>query len=171
MFTQKLQDAINAQINAELYSAYLYLAMAADLEDKNLPGFAHWMRLQHDEEQMHAMKLFDFMLDRGGRVRLKAIDEPQATWDSALAVFENAYAHEQKVTGLIHALYKLAVEENDYPAQSLLQWFIDEQVEEEKNASDAVAQLRMTGDFGPGLLMLDREMALRAPAPEVAPGV
>jgi ferritin len=171
MFTQKLQDAINAQINAELYSAYLYLAMAADLEDKNLPGFSHWMRLQHDEEQIHAMKLFDFMLDRGGRVRLKAIDEPQSTWDSALAVFENALAHEQKVTGLIHALYKLAVEENDYPTQSLLQWFIDEQVEEEKNAGDAVAQLQMTGDFGPGLLMMDREMAQRMPAPETTAGV
>jgi ferritin len=166
MFTQKLQDAINEQINAELYSAYLYLAMAADLEDKNLPGFAHWMRLQHDEEQIHAMKLFDFMLDRGGRVVLNAIDAPQGAWDSALAIFENAYAHEQKVTALIHALYKLAVEESDYPTQSLLQWFIDEQVEEEKNASDAVAQLQMTGDFGPGLLMMDREMALRMPAPE-----
>ena len=170
MFTQKLQDAINEQINAELYSAYIYLSMAADLEDKNLPGFAHWMRLQHDEEQVHAMKLFDFMLDRGGRVTLKAIGEPQSTWDSALAVFEGALAHEQKVTALIHALYKLALEENDYPTQSLLQWFIDEQVEEEKNASDAVAQLQMTGDFGPGLLMMDREMAQRMPEPEAEAG-
>lgn len=167
MFTQKLQDAINEQINAELYSAYLYLAMAADLEDKNLPGFAHWMRLQHDEEQVHALKLFDFMLDRGGRVKLKAIGEPPSTWASVLEIFENAFAHEQKVTGLIHALYALALEENDYPTQSLLQWFIDEQVEEEKNASDAVAQLQMTGDFGPGLLMMDREMAQRMPAPAV----
>ena len=167
MFTQKLQDAINEQINAELYSAYLYLAMAADLEDKNLPGFAHWMRLQHDEEQVHALKLFDFMLDRGGRVKLKAIGEPPSTWASVLEIFENAFAHEQKVTGLIHALYTLALEENDYPTQSLLQWFIDEQVEEEKNASDAVAQLQMTGDFGPGLLMMDREMAQRMPAPAV----
>ena len=171
MFTQKLQGAINAQINAELYSAYLYLAMAADLEDKNLPGFAHWMRLQQDEEQMHAMKLFDFMIDRSGRVELKAIDAPQGEWASALEIFENAFAHEQKVTALIHALYKLAVEENDYPTQSLLQWFIDEQVEEEKNAGDAVAQLKMMGDFGPGLIMMDREMALRMPAPEAEAGV
>ena len=163
MFTQKLQDAINEQINAELYSAYIYLSMAADLEDKNLPGFAHWMRLQHDEEQVHAMKLFDFMLDRGARVALKAIGEPQSTWGSVLEVFEGALAHEQKVTALIHALYKLALEENDYPTQSLLQWFIDEQVEEEKNAGDAVAQLQMMGDFGPGLLMMDREMAQRMP--------
>lgn len=171
MFTRKLQDAINEQINAELYSAYLYLAMVADLEDKNLPGFAHWMRLQHDEEQVHAMKLFDFMLDRGGRMTLKAIDAPQSAWSSALEVFENALAHEKKVTALIHALYKLALEENDYPTQSLLQWFIDEQVEEEKNASDAVAQLKMMGDFGPGLIMMDREMAQRMPAAEAEAGV
>ena len=168
MISQKLQDAVNEQINAELYSAYIYLAMAAYLEDQDLPGFAHWMRMQHDEEQMHAMKLFDFVLDRDGRVKLKAIGEPQSEWDSVLNVFEAALAHEKKVTSLIHALYQLAVDENDFPTQSMLQWFIDEQVEEEKNASDAVAQLKMIGDFGPGLLMMDREMAARAPAAEAA---
>ena len=164
MIGQKLQDAINEQINAELYSAYIYLSMAAYLEDQDLPGFAHWMRLQQDEEQLHAMKLFDFVLDRDGRVTLKAIGAPQSEWGSALEVFEDALAHEKKVTGLIHALYQLAVDENDYPTQSMLKWFIDEQVEEEKSASDAVAQLKMMGDFGPGLLMMDREMAQRMPA-------
>ena len=163
MLSQKLQNAINEQINAELYSAYIYLSMAAYLEDQDLPGFAHWMRLQHDEEQLHAMKLFDFVLDRDGRVTLKAIAEPQSEWDSVLNVFEGALAHEKKVTRLIHALYQLAIDENDYPTQSMLQWFIDEQVEEEKNANDAVAQLKMIGDFGPGLLMMDREMAARMP--------
>jgi len=164
MISKILQDAINEQINAELYSAYIYLSMAAYLEDQDLPGFAHWMRLQQDEEQLHAMKLFDFVLDRDGRVTLKAIGAPQSEWGSALEVFEDALAHEKKVTGLIHALYQLAVDENDYPTQSMLKWFIDEQVEEEKSASDAVAQLKMMGDFGPGLLMMDREMAQRMPA-------
>ncbi len=164
MISQKLQDAINEQINAELYSAYIYLSMAAYLEDQDLPGFAHWMRMQHDEEQLHAMKLFDFVLDRDGRVKLKAIGEPQTEWASSLEVFQGALAHEKKVTSLIHALYQLAVDENDYPTQSMLKWFIDEQVEEEKNASDAVAQLKMIGDFGPGLLMMDREMAARVQA-------
>ncbi len=164
MINQKLQDAINEQINAELYSAYIYLSMAAYLEEQDLPGFAHWMRMQHDEEHLHAMKLFDFVLDRDGRVTLTAIGAPQSEWGSALEVFEDALAHEKKVTGLIHALYQLAVDENDYPTQSMLKWFIDEQVEEEKSASDAVAQLKMIGDFGPGLLMMDREMAARMPA-------
>lgn len=164
MLSDTLQQAINDQINAELYSAYLYLSMSAYLEDINLPGFAHWMRLQHDEEVIHAMKLFDYMVDRGARVVLKGIDTPPSDFDSVLAVFEGALEHEQKVTALISNLYKLAKKEGDYPTEVLLQWFITEQVEEEKNAGDAVQQLRMIGGFGPGVLMMDREMAMRQAA-------
>ncbi len=161
MFSQKLQDAINDQINAELYSAYIYLAMSAHFQDQNLPGFAKWMRLQYEEETFHALKLFDYLHDRGGQAVLKPIAAPHAEAGSTLQVFEQTLAHEQKVTGLIHNLYKLALEEADYPTQILLQWYISEQVEEEKNAADAVASLRRIGDFGPGLLMLDREMGAR----------
>ncbi len=161
MFSQKLQQAINEQINAELHSAYIYLSMSAYLEGQNLPGFAHWMRLQNDEEQVHAMKLFDFMVDRGGAIELKTIAAPPITFESVLDVFERALAHEQKVTGLINALYDVAMAEGDYPTQVLLQWYIQEQVEEEKSAGDAVDQLNMLGDFAPGILMMDREMAAR----------
>lgn len=161
MFSQKLQDAIGEQVNAEMYSAYIYLSMSAYFQGQNLPGFAHWMRLQYEEEMMHALKLFDYVADRGGQVALKAIAAPPAGFGSPLEIFEKALAHEQKVTGLIHNLYKLALDEADYPTQMLLQWYVDEQVEEEKNASEAVANLQRIGDFGPGLLMLDREMGAR----------
>lgn len=170
MFSQKLQDAINAQINAELHSAYIYLSMSAFLEDQNLPGFAHWMRLQYEEEMVHAMKLFDFMIDRGGKVKLEAIEAPPIDFGAPLAVFKKALEHEQYITGRINDLYQAALAENDYPTQVLLQWYIEEQVEEEKNAGDAVAQLELLGDSGLGLLMMDREMAARQaePAPEPA---
>ncbi len=161
MFSQKIQDAIADQINAELYSAYVYLSMSAYFQAQNLPGFAHWMRLQYQEETMHALKLFDYASDRGGQVTLKAVAAPPSGFGSPLEIFEKALAHEQKVTGLIHSLYKLAVEEEDYPTQVLLQWYITEQVEEEKNASESVANLQRVGDFGPGLLLLDREMGNR----------
>lgn len=161
MFSQKVQNAINDQINAELYSAYVYLSMSAYFEAQNLSGFAHWMRLQYQEETQHALKLFDFMNDRGGNIVLKAVETPPAGFGSPLDIFEKALAHEQKVTGLIHNLYKLAVDEGDYPTQVLLQWYIDEQVEEEKNATAAVANLRLAADSGTGLLLLDREMGER----------
>ncbi len=161
MMSAKVLDAMNAQINAEIYSAYVYLAMSAHFESANLPGFAKWMRLQYAEETAHALKFFDFIHERGGAVTLKAVDAPPPAPATPLAVFEKTYAHEQKVTGMIHDLYKLAVAEADYPAQVFLQWFINEQVEEEKNASDAVARLRMIGDFAPALLMMDEEMGER----------
>lgn len=161
MFSPKIQDAIADQINAELYSAYVYLSMSAYFQEQNLSGFAHWMRLQYQEETMHALKLFDYASDRGGRITLKAVSAPPSGFGSPLEIFEKALAHEQKVTGLIHSLYKLALEEGDYPTQVLLQWYITEQVEEEKNASEAVADLQRLGDFGPGLLILDREMGNR----------
>ncbi len=164
MFSERLQAAINDQINAEFYSAYLYLAMSAYLEDRDLPGMAHWMRMQYEEEIFHALKFFDFMIDRGARVILKAIDAPPTEFGTVEDVFAEVLAHEQKVTALIHNLYKMAVEEGDYPTQSLLQWFIDEQVEEEKNANDVLARVRMVKDYPPGLLMIDEALAQR-PAP------
>lgn len=161
MLSKTLQDAMNEQIKNELYSAYIYLSMSAYCEAENLPGFAHWMRLQAQEEVGHAMKFYDFICDRGGRVALKAIDQPPIEFQSPLDVFEKTLEHEQKVTGMIHNLYALAVQEKDYPSQVFLQWFVDEQVEEEKNASQIVETLKMIGDQGPALIMLDRELAQR----------
>jgi len=161
MLSKTLQDAMNEQIKNELYSAYIYLSMSAYCEAENLPGFAHWMRLQAQEEVGHAMKFYDFIHDRGGRVALKAIDQPPIEFQSPLDVFEKTLEHEQKVTGMIHNLYALAVQEKDYPSQVFLQWFVDEQVEEEKNASQIVETLKMIGDQGPALIMLDRELAER----------
>lgn len=161
MLSKKVQDAINEQIKNELYSAYIYLAMTAYFEDQNLPGMARWMRMQSNEEVEHAMKFFDYIYDRGGRVALEVIDQPPFEWTSPLAAFEQAYAHEQKVTGLINGIYETAVKENDYPTQVMLHWFIDEQVEEERNASNIVEQLKMIGDQTGPLLMLDRQLGQR----------
>jgi ferritin len=158
---KKMLDALNEQINAELYSAYLYRAMAAQFEADNLRGFAHWMDVQAKEEENHARKIYEFLVDRGGRVVLKAIGAPPAEWKSALAVFEDSYAHEQKVTGLINRLFEMAAKENDYPTQVELQWFVKEQVEEEKSAGDIVAMLKMVGESGTPLIMLDRQLAAR----------
>jgi len=161
MLSKKAQDAINEQIKNELYSGYLYLSMSSYFEASNLPGFAHWMRVQAEEEQAHAMKFFDFVNDRGGRVVLQAIDQPPVEFKSPLAVFEQTLEHEKKVTGLINKLYELALKENDYPTQVMLQWFIDEQVEEEKNATQIVETLKMTGETGQALIMLDHALAKR----------
>jgi ferritin len=161
MLSKALEGAINNQIRDELYSAYLYLSMSAYFEANNLPGSARWMRLQSEEEVSHAMKLFDYMHDRGSRVMLQGIEQPPAEFASTLDIFEKALAHEQKVTGLINDIYDLAVKENDYPTQIELQWFITEQVEEEKSAGEIVDQLKMIGDHGPSLLMLDRALGAR----------
>ena len=161
MIGKPMQDAMNEQINKELFSSYLYLSMAAYFEDKNLPGFANWMRVQADEEREHAMKFYDFILERGGRVFLKAIDAPKTDWNSSLEVAEEVAAHEAKVTASIYALYELALKEKDYPAQMMLQWFITEQVEEEKNAGEIVEQLKRVGEQGPGLMMTDRHLGKR----------
>jgi ferritin len=162
MLSQAMQDAINDQVKHEFYSAYLYLAMSAYCESVNLPGFAHWMRLQSQEELSHGLKLFDHVHERGGRARLHAIDQPPDDFRSPLDIFQKSLEHEQKVTGMIHRLYALAVKENDYAAQVLLQWFITEQVEEEKNAGQIVEQLKLIGDQGAAVLMLDRQLAARA---------
>jgi len=163
MINKKIEAAINEQIKNEFYSAYLYLSMAAYCESINFPGFAHWMHLQYEEENAHALRLFHFLNDRGGRVRLMAIDEPASEFESPLALFEQVLAHEQKVTGMIHDLYALAVKENDYPTQVEMQWFISEQVEEEKNAGDIVEQIKMAENNKTALLMLDRELGARQP--------
>jgi ferritin len=162
MLKPTVQQALNDQVQKEFHSAYIYLSMAAYFEAENLPGAAHWMRDQAGEEQGHAMKLFDFIIDRGGRVTLQAIDAPPAAFASPLAVFQAAYAHEQKVTQSIHDLYALAIAEGDYPTQVMLQWFIDEQVEEEKTASAIAAQLQMVGDSPAALFMIDRRLAARS---------
>ena len=162
MINKPMQDAMNDQINRELYSSYLYLSMAAYLEDRNLPGFAHWMRVQEAEERGHAMKFYDFMVERGGRVMLKAIDAPKAEWNSTLELAEEVAAHEAKITASINALYELALKEKDYPTQIMLQWFITEQVEEEKNAAEIVANLRLIEDRGTAVLMLVHRLAKRA---------
>jgi ferritin len=161
MLSKALEGAINDQIRDELYSSYLYLSMSAYFEASNMPGSARWMRLQSEEEVSHAMKLFDYMNDRGSRVVLQGIEQPPAEFASTLDIFEKALAHEQKVTGLINSIYELAVKENDYPTQVELQWFITEQVEEEKSASDIVEQLKLVGDHGPSLIMLDRALGAR----------
>ncbi|MBI3163283.1 MAG: ferritin [Chloroflexi bacterium] len=161
MISKTMQDAMNDQINKELFSSYLYLSMAAYFEDKNLPGFAHWMRIQEAEEREHAMKLYDFLLERGGKVSLKAIDAPKTEWVSTLEVAQEVAAHEAKVTASIHALYETALKEKDYPAQVMLQWFITEQVEEEKNAAEIVANLKLIEERGTAVLMLDHRLSKR----------
>lgn len=161
MLPVKIEQALNEQIQKEFQSAYIYLGMCAYFEAANLPGAASWMHHQAEEEQEHAMKIFEFMHDRGGRVLLQALSQPPTDYTSPIAVFQAAYAHEQKVTQSIHDLYALAVEQKDYPTQVMLQWFIDEQVEEEKNASSIVAQLEMVGDSPAALFMIDRQLAAR----------
>lgn len=161
MIPQAMQDAMNEQIKNELYSAYLYLSMAAHFESKTLAGFANWLRLQAKEELGHAMKFFDFILERGGEVTLKAIDQPPSSWNSNLEAFEKVLAHEQKVTKNIHDLYELALKEKDYPSQVMLQWFIEEQVEEEKNATEIIEKLKMIEAHGTAVLMLDHELGKR----------
>jgi len=161
MISKAMQDGINEQINKELYSSYLYLSMAAYFENKNLPGFAHWMRVQEGEEREHAMKFYDFLLERGGTISLKAIDAPPAAWKSDLELFKEVATHEAKVTGLINALYELALKEKDYPSQVLLQWYITEQVEEEKNAAEIVASLEMIDRHETAVLQLDHRLGKR----------
>ena len=164
MISPTIQNAINDQIKHEFFSSYLYLSMSAYFDTQSLLGFANWMRVQSQEEHAHAMKFFDFLNDRGGSVELQALDQPAGEFQSPLVVFEQALAHERKVTGLINRLYELALKENDYATQTLLQWFITEQVEEEKNASQIVEQLKMTGGEPSALLLLDRDLAGRGAA-------
>jgi ferritin len=157
----KTLNAINKQINAELYSSYLYLSMAAYFESISLAGCAHWMKIQAKEENTHAMKFFDYIYDRGGKVTLTAIAAPKTEWQTPLAAFEEVLTHENKVTALINDLLKVARNEDDTATESMLKWFIDEQVEEEKNAMQIVELLKVVKDAPMGLIQLDRQLAAR----------
>lgn len=158
---KKVLDTINEQIKHELFSAYLYLSMSAHFEAAGLSGFAKWTRMQAEEETEHAMKFFDFVNERGGRVILHAIDQPQIEFGSPLSVFEEILNHEKKVTSLINNLYAVAVEEKDYATQVMLHWFIEEQVEEESNAQSIVDKLAMAGENKSALLQLDHQVGDR----------
>lgn len=170
MIAKNIQDAFNEQLNAETYSAYLYWSMAGYFESRNLKGFSNWMICQAEEEMVHAMKFFRFLNDRGGRVALAAIEGPPAEWDSPLAVFEAAYKHECKVSAMINALVDLALADKDHAANSFLQWFVTEQVEEEATADEVVQKLKLMADAPGGLFMLDQELATRIFTPPPAEG-
>ncbi len=175
--TERMEDALNKQLNAELYSAYLYLSMTAWFEAKNLSGFANWMKAQSLEEIGHAMKFYRFINERGGRVKLMPIQGPPTDWKSPVEVFEEGYRHEQHVTQLINELMELAVQEKDHATQIFLQWFVTEQVEEEASFSSILERLKMVGDSPGPLFMMDRELGQRqvsvpvlSPEPSNAPG-
>ncbi len=161
MINRKIHAGFNEQINREMYSAYLYLSMAAYFHSLNLEGFANWMRVQTKEEMVHAMKFFDHLRDRDARVELEAIDKPKMKWTSPLEAFKAAYEHEKFITGTINGLYKIAEKEADYPAKVLLDWFVKEQVEEEASTSNVVQLLGRIKDSGAGLIMLDKELGKR----------
>jgi len=161
MLSKKMEKALNEQLNAEMYSAYLYLAMAAWFESQNLPGFAAWMKVQHREETAHGMKFFKFVAERRGRVGLKAIEEPAKDWKSPLTAFEAAFEHEQYITGRIGDLVNLAGEEKDHAANAFLQWFVNEQVEEEASVDSIVQKLKMAEKAPGAMLMMDHELGER----------
>ena len=162
MLTKNMQEALNDQIKNEISSAYISLSMSAFCEAENLPGFAKWLRVQWQEELEHGLKMFDYVAERGGVVLLQGIEKPAAKWKSPLDVFEHVLAHEQKVTASIHRLYEVALREKDYPSQVMLQWFISEQVEEEKNVTEIIELMKRAGNSGPSLLMMDRQLGMRA---------
>ena len=161
MLSKTMQEALNEQIKQEFYSAYLYLSMSAYFEASNLPGSARWMRTQHTEEMTHAMKFFDYVHDRGGKVALKALEQPPSDFESPVAVWEMVLAHERKITSLINKLYELALKEQDYATQSALTWFINEQVEEEKNATLMAERFRQAARSPANLLLFDGHFTKR----------
>lgn len=164
MLSDVIQSGLNDQIQAELSSAYLYLSMSAWCEASNFHGFAAWMRRQSREEVAHAMKLFDYINDQSGRVKLKAVEQPPTDFGSALAMWQQTLDHEKSVTARIHQLCELAAKQNDYPTQEMLQWFVREQVEEEKTASTILEQVKMIGATGPAVFFLDRHLGKEAEA-------
>lgn len=161
MITKKMQDAINEQVKHEIDSAYIYLSMAANFHDQGWEGMAHWMRKQSHEERTHAEKFFKHLVERESRVELKAVAQPKNGWATPLEAFKEAYKHEKFITGKINQMVKLAEEEKDYAASVLLNWFVDEQVEEENNAALIVQQLERVGDSAVGLYVLDAELGKR----------
>ena len=162
MIDGRTQEALNKHANAEFYSSYLYLSMSAYFQSINLTGFAHWMRVQAREELAHAMKFYEHVIERGGRVNLQAVEAPAAQWDSPLAAFENAYRHEQKVTALINQLVDEAVQSKDHATNAFLQWFVSEQVEEEASVDAIVQKLKLVGGAPGGLFMIDHHLGERA---------
>lgn len=170
MLSPKMLDAMNEQIRREFESAYIYLGMAAYFDAKNLPGFAHWMKIQFEEELAHTFKIYDFVNDRGEAVELGSVEKPSSTYDSPLDAFQAALKHEQYISKSIHDLYDLANEENDHASKQFLHWFIEEQVEEEQNAGEIVDTLDMVDNNPQALLMLDREFAQRQPPAEAEGG-
>ncbi|HMZ30991.1 MAG: ferritin [Methanomicrobiales archaeon] len=161
MLKKSVEDALNKQVNAEFYSSYLYLAMSAYFESYPMKGFANWLRLQAKEEMAHGMKIYEYIIEAGGTPKLTAIDAPKTPWKSAQEVFEEVYAHEQKVTGLIYALVELSQKEKDYATKNFLGWFVKEQVEEEANASDILAQIKIVGNIPGHLFWLDHQLGKR----------
>jgi len=162
MLSKAIQDAINEQINKELFSSYLYLAMSTYYAESNFSGFASWMKVQSSEEYGHAMKFYSYVIERNGHVELETIEKPHAKFKSPVDVFKQVLEHEKKVTAMINKLYELAMKEKDYPTQIMLEWFITEQLEEEKSAGDILEQLKMIGDSSVSLIMMDRQLAARA---------
>jgi ferritin len=158
MLKKTVLKALNDQINAELYSAYLYLGMSAWCEDRNLPGFAGWMRKQFEEEQKHALKIFDYVLEQNEAVQLAAIAQPPAAYKTLQEIWEKTFAHEQHVTSLIHKVYALAEKEHDYATKGLMQWYVSEQVEEEQQASSILEQVKMVGTNSSAVFFLDRHV-------------
>ena len=161
MIKEKILKILNKQINEELFSSYLYLSMSGYFSSINLDGFAKWMRLQSQEENEHAMKILDYILQRDGKVALTAIETPKAVWKSPLEAFQKAFKHEQHISSCIHNIVDLAIQEKDHPTSHFFQWFVSEQVEEEANASNILEKLKMVGDNKGGLFMLDRELGQR----------
>ncbi|MBC8412430.1 MAG: ferritin [Nitrospira sp.] len=167
MLNQNMEKAINDQINAEIYSSYLYLSMSAYFDSINLKGCSHWMRIQAMEEMTHFKRFYDFLTARGGRVILAQIDAPPSAWDAPLAVFENVLTHEQLVTGLINKLIDLSMELKDHATNSFLQWFIDEQVEEEASADEVIQSMKLNANNPGGLFIIDKELMQRVFTPPV----
>jgi len=169
MLKGNLLDSLNTQVNAELYSSYLYLSMSAYLKDSGLDGFSHWMRVQAQEEMVHGMMIYDYIISRGGRIELAAIDRPVSEWDSPLAAAEGALGHEKNVTLMINSLMDLAIKESDHATVQFLHWFVSEQVEEEANAEELVRNFKLAGKDSSALLMIDRELTARPELYQIPP--
>lgn len=168
MISAKMLKALNSHLNEEFYSSYLYLSMAAYFEARNLKGFANWFRIQSSEEQLHGMKFFNFILQKGGKVTLSEIAVPKIEWKSIQEVFDDTLKHEQKISGLINKLVDVAMIEKDYATNTFLQWFVTEQVEEEANVEEIIQKIEMIGDNKSGLYMLDNELGSRTTTPASA---
>lgn len=162
MISDKMQFELNEQVNREFYSAYMYLGMSAYCNTIGLPGFAHWMRMQYEEESMHVTKMYDYILGQGGALHLKSIEEPPKEYGTPIEIFDTTLEHEQYITRMIHELMDLAVQEKDYATQTFLQWYVLEQVEEEANVNDILAPLKMVGEDKGGLMMIDQQLSGRA---------